>query len=252
MKSWIVGPRTNHRASLRLFCFPYAGGSAAIYHDWQRHLPPSVEVCAVELPGRGGRHKEEPFDRIEPLVDALAKALLPYLDRPFTFFGHSMGALLSFELTRRLRRDFDLAPAHLFVSGHGAPQMREMYPVRHDLPEPEFLDELHRLNGTPPEVLGNPEIMQILMPVLRADFALCEFYKYTDEPPLDCPISAFSGLRDQEMSREKLEGWREQTTSAFSLRMFPGDHFFINTARPLLLQILYRQLYELVGASPRI
>src|SRR5437868_14379522 len=104
MKSWIVGARTNHGASLRLFCFPYAGGSSAIYHAWQRHLPPSVEVCAVELPGRGGRHREEPFDRIEPLVEALAQALLPYLDRPFAFFGHSMGSLLSFELARLLRR----------------------------------------------------------------------------------------------------------------------------------------------------
>lgn len=251
MKSWIANARTNPGAGLRLFCFPYAGGSAALYHGWQQQLPPSVEVCAVELPGRGGRLKEAPFERIEPLVEAMAEALLPYLDRPFAFFGHSMGSLLAFEFARWLRRNSDLAPSHMFVSGHGAPHLRVSYPARHDLPEPEFLDELHRLNGTPPEVLSNPELMQLLMPILRADFAICEFYRYTDEPPLACSISVFGGLQDQEMNREKLEGWREQTARAFSLRMFPGDHFFINTTRPLLLQILYRQLYELAGAGPK-
>src|ERR1700754_4806453 len=102
MKSWIVGTRINPGASLRLFCFPYAGGSAAIYHAWQRHLPENVEVCAVELPGRGGRLKEKPFDRMAPLIDGLTDALLPFLDLPFAFFGHSMGSLLCFELARML------------------------------------------------------------------------------------------------------------------------------------------------------
>ena len=230
---------------MRLFCFAYAGGSAVIYHSWQRHLPTFVEVCPVELPGRGGRMQEEPFKRMEPLVDALAEALLPYLDKPFAFFGHSMGALLSFELARQLRRGQDLKPAHLFISGHNAPQMHIFYPARHALPKAEFINLLVQMNGTPAEVLENAELMQILMPVLQADFAICDFYRYRDEPPLDCAISVFGGLQDQEMCRGKLEAWREQTNLAFSLQMFPGDHFFIHTAKPLLLESLYRQLYEL-------
>lgn len=234
---------------MRLFCFPYAGGAAVVYHSWQQNLPKSVEVCPIELPGRGARHKDKPFMRIEPLVDELAEALLPYFDRPLAFFGHSLGALLSFELARKLRRDHNLMPSYLFVSGDAAPQVRTSDSARHEMPEAEFIEELYRLNGTPPEVLKNPELMQILGPVLRADFAICESYEYSIEPPLDCPITAFGGLNDREVSRQELDLWREQTSAAFSLRMLPGDHFFINSAKSLLLQILYRQLYELVGGN---
>ncbi|MCI0529785.1 MAG: thioesterase domain-containing protein, partial [Nitrospira sp.] len=184
---------------------------------------------------------------LSPLVQVIAQALFPYLDKPFAFFGHSMGALVSFELTRHLRRQYRLGPVHLFVSGHHAPQIPDPDPPVHTLPEPAFLEELSRLNGTPKEVLEHTELMHLMLPTLRADFAVCETYTYTTEPPLDCPISAYGGLQDLEVSRDSLEAWQVQTRTSFSLRMFPGDHFFLHTAQPLLLRVLSWELHQLAS-----
>lgn len=209
---------------------------------WPNSLPPTVEVCAVELPGRGARLSESPFTRLSPLVQAIAQALLPHLDKPFAFFGHSMGGLVSFELARLLRREYDISPVHLFVSGRRAPQVPNPNPPIHALSEPEFLEELRRLNGTPKAVLENTELMQLLLPILRADFAVIETYVYAPGPTLECPITAFGGLQDREVSCDDLQAWREQTSASFSLQMLPGNHFFIQSAQPLLLRFLSREL----------
>lgn len=244
---WLVCPSLNPEAKLRLFCFPYAGGGAAIYQTWPDNLPSTVEVCPVQLPGRGARMHEMLFNHVQPLASAAIEALLPYFDKPFAFFGHSMGALLSFEISRQLRKmGYGFSPSHLFISGRGAPQLPDTDPPRHDLPGAEFMAELRRLNGTPPEILENQELMQLMVPLLRADFAVCETYVYTEESPLDCPITVMGGLYDVDVGRDRLEAWREQTTGAFMLRVFPGDHFFLRTAQPLLLQILYKDLHQLV------
>ena len=185
---------------------------------------------------------EPPFTRLPPLVRALAQGLTPLLDRPFAFFGHSLGALVAFELARQLRGQSGLRPARLLVSAAGAPQIpRRNRPV-HALPEEEFLSELRQLNGVPAKVLEDWELMQLLLPMLRADFAIFETYQYMPEPPLDCALSGFCGLQDQKVSREDMEAWRGQTSGLFSLRVLPGDHFFLNTAQPLLLQRLYQEL----------
>lgn len=212
------------------------------FRSWSNSLPPTVEVCPVELPGRGARLKVPPFTRLSPLVQAIAHAILPHLDKPFAFFGHSMGALISFELTRLLRRDYSRSPVHLFVSASRAPQVPDPDPPIHALPEPEFLEELRHLNGTPKEVLENTELMQLLLPVLRADFAVIETYVYDPEPAQDFPITAFGGLQDNEVSCDALKAWREQTSASFSLQMLPGNHFFIQSAQPLLLRLLSREL----------
>ncbi|MFE1748554.1 thioesterase II family protein [Coleofasciculus sp. H7-2] len=240
--AWIIFPKSKTQASLRLFCFPYAGGGANTFRAWHEHLPVSVEVCAIELPGRGKRIWEAPFTQALPLVQAIACALLPYLDKPFAFFGHSMGALVSFEVARLLRREYGISPAHLFVSGRSAPQIPLKEPPIHALPEPAFIEELRRLNGTPEAVLENVELMELLLPILRADFAVLETYVYATEPPLQCPIAAFGGLQDVKVSVERLEAWRQQTSADFSLQMLPGDHFFVQSAQPLLLQFLSREL----------
>lgn len=245
---WLASFKPNPRARARLFCFPYAGGGAHIYRAWPDSLPATIEVCPVQLHGHGARLMEAPFTQMSPLVQATAEALLPYLDRPFAFFGHSMGALVGFELARQLRGQCDPQPVHLFVSGCFAPNLPDPYPLRH-LPEPEFLEELRRLNGMPQEALENTELMRLLLPTLKADCTVTETYTYTDRPPLNCPISAFGGLQDHLLSRDDLDGWRQQTTASFSLRMFPGDHFFLQTAQPLLLQILSRELQGLVTTS---
>jgi medium-chain acyl-[acyl-carrier-protein] hydrolase len=207
-----------------------------------------VELCAVQLPGRGSRLSEPPFDRLTPLVQAIKPIILRLLDKPFALFGHSMGARIAFELARLLRREENLEPAHLFISGCRAPQLPVEDRAVYGLPEPEFIDELRRLNGTPKEVLENQELMQLMIPLLRADFAVCGTYTYMPEPPLSCPISAYGGRADSEVSRESLEAWREQTASAFNLRLFPGGHFFINTNRPLPLRALSEELYHLTNA----
>jgi medium-chain acyl-[acyl-carrier-protein] hydrolase len=243
--AWVTCPQPNSDASLRLFCFPYAGGSALNFRGWANQLPVTVELCPIELPGRGLRMKEKPFARMLPLMQAIAPSLLPYLNQPFAFFGHSMGALVGFELARLLRRAYGCSPSHLFVSGRRAPQVPDSDPPIHTLPNSEFLQELRRLNGTPEAVLQNDELMQLLLPTLRADFAVLETYVYTPKPPLDCPITAFGGLQDPEVCCEVLEAWREQTRAAFSLHMFPGDHFFLHTAQSLLLQSLNQTLTQL-------
>ena len=240
--SWIASRKPNPQARLRLFCFPYAGGGASIFRTWSDGLPMDVEVCPVQFPGRGTRLTETPFTQLSPLVQAVAQALVPLLDKPFAFFGHSLGALIGFELARQLRRQSGVQPVRLFVSADRAPQIPQRDRPIHALPEGEFLVELHRLNGIPGKVLEEVELMQIMLPVLRADFAVYETYVYSTEPPLNCPISTFGGLQDHRVSRGDLEAWRDQTSASFSLRMFSGDHFFWNTTQPLLLQVLSQEL----------
>jgi medium-chain acyl-[acyl-carrier-protein] hydrolase len=241
--SWIACRKPRPQARLRLFCFPYAGGGALIFRTWSAGLPADVEVCPIQLPGRGTRLMEPPFTQLSPLIQALAQALFPLLDKPFAFFGHSLGALVSFELARQLRRQYGVQPVRLFVSASRAPQLPHRGLPVHTLPEGDFLAELRHLNGTPREVLEHEELMQIALPVLRADFTVYETYVYSTELPLNCPISTFGGLRDRTVSQSDLEAWREQTNVSFSLQMFPGDHFFLKTTQPLLLRMLSQELH---------
>ena len=213
---------------------------------WSDDLPLFVEVCPIELPGRGMRFGEHPFTQLEPLIQSLSQAILPSLTKPFVFFGHSMGALVSFELTRLLCQKHPLNPLHLFVSGHRAPHIPDPDPPINLLPEPEFLKELRRYNGIPDEVFNNTELMQVFIPTLRADFAVVETYAYAPSLPLNCPITVFGGIQDWKTNRDNLEAWQEQTHARFSLQFFPGDHFFLHSARSLLLQSLTKQLRLLI------
>ncbi|MBE9209287.1 thioesterase [Nostoc sp. LEGE 06077] len=240
--SWIICPKPNPLAALRLFCFPYAGGSSLIFRRWSDYLPFSVEVCTIELPGRGRQIKLPLCNNMDALVDAIASMIFPYLDKPFAFFGHSMGGLFSFELTRLLRQKYNILPVHLFISGRRAPQIPPVKPPIHNLPEPAFIEELRHLNGTPPAVLENAELMQLFLPILRADFAVLETYTYTPEPPLECPITVFGGLQDSEVDCHELQAWQEQTKTNFNLDMFPGDHFFLHSAQYGLLTSLAKYL----------
>lgn len=204
-------------------------------------------MCPVQLPGRGSRLSEPLFKRIEPLVEAAAEALLPYMEGPFAFFGHSMGAIISFELAHLLRREHKPQPSHLFLSGRPAPHLIKEEPPTHDLPEPEFIEELRRLKGTPREVLEHPELMSMISPILRADFEICQTYEHLPSPPLECPITVFGGLQDQDVSREQLEGWRDYTSASFAVRMFPGDHFFLQSSAPVMLRMIAQELRDTPG-----
>jgi medium-chain acyl-[acyl-carrier-protein] hydrolase len=241
--SWITCLKSNPHALFRLFCFPYAGGAASAFYTWPDGLPREVQVCPVQLPGRESRLEEPPFTRLSPLVQALARAIRPYLDVPFAFFGHSLGALISFELARRL----EPTPRHLFVSGRRAPQIPDRASPIHQLPEIEFVEEIRRLNGTPEGVLQSAELRQLFLPLLRADFAVHETYVYAAGVPLDCPITAFGGRQDSSVSREALGAWRAQTRRSFTLHMLPGDHFFPHSSRALLLRTLSQELTRLLN-----
>lgn len=240
---WIKLFEPRPDARLRLLCFPYAGGGASIYRLWPADLPATVEVRAVQLPGREGRWREEPFRRLEPLAEATTEALSGHLDRPFAFFGHSMGAILAFEVTRRLRRRGLPRPRHLFVSGRSAPRVEVRDPPIHELPREEFIDALRRFSGTPEEVLQNRELMELVEPLLRADFSVSETYAYTpDAEPLAVPLTALGGVEDPDVPPEDLSPWREETTGPFQEHLLPGGHFFLDQHRREALAIVAREL----------
>ena len=234
--------RPDATSRFRLFCFPYAGGASAIFRPWSRQIHSHVEIVPALLPGRELRLREAACTRLEPLIESLAREIVPYLDRPFAFFGHSMGALISFELARRLRWERRIEPDHLFISGRRAPQLPERDPEIHDLPEAEFLVELKQLQGTPAELLEHVELMQLLLPLLRADFSVCSTYTYFPSTPLKCPITVLGGLQDETVSRAQLEPWREQTAGACRVQMLEGDHFFINQQQAAILSIVMETL----------
>ncbi len=234
-------------ARLRLFCLPYAGGSAIAYRPWLQALPAGVEVCPVEPPGRAARLGERPFDRSGTLADAATLALLPHLDRPFVLFGHSMGALVAFEVARRLRDRHGLTPHALFVSGRNAPQVAHDDVTTHLLGDAELVERLRSLNGTPPEVLAHPELLQLVLPLLRADFAVSETHVHEPGEPFDIPLVVLGGDQDPEVRRDGLESWREHARGAFRLHLFPGDHFFLHACQAELLRTLGAELRALLA-----
>jgi len=246
-RPWLVRFKPTQTARLRLVCFPYAGGGAASYRPWVSHFPSSVEVCAIKLPGREDRIRETPCTHLSELLPLLASVIASHADIPFAFFGHSMGALMCFELARELRRQHLPEPAHLFVSAFRAPQRPASLSETHRLPEAEFIKEVgQRWGGIPDVVRNEPGLLELLLPTLRADMAIVETYTYVPEAPLTCPISCFGGMEDHIVEQSVLSAWQQQTTAAFSLTMFPGGHFFVQSAREVLLQTMMQELSRFV------
>ncbi len=245
--NWFISQKPNPKARLRLFCFPYAGGGTAVFRGWADRLPPEIEIRVAQLPGRETRLSEAPFTSIHRLAAALAEAFTS--DKPFAMFGHSMGAVVSFELARLLRDDHGLEPQQMIVSGCRAPQLNLTSKTTYDLPETEFIEELIALNSTLRDVMEHPELMQLILPSLRADFEAVQTYSYSPAPPLSCPLTAFGGLADPEVTREDLEGWGEQTRGDFKVRLLPGDHFFLHSSPAEFFQALSRELQELLSRT---
>jgi medium-chain acyl-[acyl-carrier-protein] hydrolase len=244
---WVVRRRMVPQPRLRLFCFPYAGGGATVYRDWSRLVPPDVEVCAVQPPGRESRLGEDAYSRLQDLLPPLAGALGDLLDVPYVTFGHSLGVLVSFELARHLRRTGGPLPQHLLVSGRRPPHVRsDEHELMHKMDDDRLLDAVLELNGTSPEIREHPELLELALPLLRADFALSETYEYTPEAPLPCPITAFSGTADPHVSRSEAQDWAQHTSGGFELRMVPGDHFFLTSAQGQLLA----DISELLSGIP--
>jgi medium-chain acyl-[acyl-carrier-protein] hydrolase len=236
-------PRPKPRAQCRLFCLPYAGGSSVIYRPWQTAAPDFLEVVPLQLPGRGRRLKEPPLRNLLEIVDLITGDLLAmFREKPFAFFGHSMGAVISYEIVRKLRREHGLRPLALMVSGRQAPHLPDRDPATYQLPYDEFVRELHRLNGTPREILECAELMELMVPLLRADFEAIQTYEYQPEPPLDCPLHAFGGSEDADITPADIEAWGQHTSHEFTFKIFAGDHFFLQSQQEALLHDLVLEL----------
>lgn len=251
MPSWILVPKPLRNPRIKLFCVPYAGRGASLFHPWASRLPETVELSAIQLPGRETRRSEPPFRHLDAIVEALAAEILPRLDRPYVLFGHSMGALICFELARALRRRVAPLPAALVLSGRRAPSIPNGDPLLHRLPDQQFVEELcRRYNGIPQAVLDEPELMRILLPALRCDVSALETYLFRHEPPLAIPFLLYGGRDDVQMAPESVAAWRMLTEAGLELRLFPGGHFYLQEDRKALLEALSADLARLVAGAP--
>jgi len=250
----MVRPMPSESAGMRLFCFPYAGGGASVYSSWLERLPPDVELCLVQLPGRENRIEDPPFFDMESLIVALGDELKPLLDRPFAFFGHSLGALISFELASWLGSRNEPSPVHLFVSGYGDPRQPLAIPGM-DLvetnDEASLISLLQDFKGTPPEVLGHRDLLRQVLPAVRADFAIASKYRFAPREPLTCDITAFGGDADDLVPVGQFSGWKDLTRGTFKLRIMPGDHFFLRSNRAQLIAMLVDSLRMALPSSSR-
>lgn len=243
---WFVCSYPNPKAEVRLFLFPYAGGAPTAFNKWPAEFPDNIEIYTAHYPGRGSRFNETPIKDLAFMVEEIDRAIQVLLDKPFIFCGHSLGAVLAFELARQLSQQDLPQPQILFVSACGAPQLPNPNLSLHSLSDSEFIKSLDELNGIPADVVNHPELMELLLPTLRADFEAVESHKYiSNGHRLACPIIAFGGVGDPRVSRERLEGWAEQTNGSFKSHYFPGDHFFINTARQSVTASIIAELTSL-------
>jgi medium-chain acyl-[acyl-carrier-protein] hydrolase len=239
---WVSISSSNGNSLGRLFCLPFAGGGAIAYYRWIDRILAGIDVARVNLPGRENRLKEPLFADLSSLVDILVKELVIWIDRPFALFGHSMGALLAFELARGFRRHHGMLPAHLFVSGYRAPQLPPLETPFSHLPNPDFIGRIRQYEGIPDLVAKDEELLNIFLPILRADFKMTETYVYREEPPLECPLTAFGGLSDPKVGREKIMAWNIHTSRSFDTHFFPGGHFFLLESEPMVLEQINRHL----------
>jgi medium-chain acyl-[acyl-carrier-protein] hydrolase len=241
---WIVCRRPNPEAAVNLFCFPYAGGGASMFSKWSDELDGAIRLNAVQLPGHETRIGEAPVCDLPSLLDELSEIVRPFLDAPFALLGHSMGALIGFELARLIRKKYGREPVRIFLSGLRALQLCDPDPPLHLIPGPQFLEELQLRYGLPAQLLADPELLQLFLPLLQADFRLCESYTYSADTALDCPISVFGGLDDRKVCREAQACWQAHSTRPLKLRMLEGDHYFFETAWRQLVRFVVEDLRE--------
>jgi medium-chain acyl-[acyl-carrier-protein] hydrolase len=235
--AWVQKFVPRPSCDLRLFCFHHAGVGAAIYRPWALQVQAEVEVCAIELPGRGNRLREPALESVGEIVALVLANLLPELDRPFFFFGHSMGAVLAYETALALAESGHPVPEHLFVSGRRPPHVPDPMTPLGELPVSAFVEEINRrYGGIRPELLAHPDVMELLLPALRADIRALDRHRPAHpRKALPCPITAMGGDADAVTPAQHLEAWRPLTTAAFALKRYGGDHFYLDGRRAELL-----------------
>lgn len=239
---WIVN-NPCESDEVRIFCFPYAGGGASVFRTWKKYFEEEIGIYPVQLPGRENRIGEKPFLNMDSLVSELTGEFLRYMDRPFILFGHSIGARIAFEFSRKLRDIKARCPECLIVAGSRSPEIPEPKPL-HQLGYYDFINELKRFSGTPKAVFENKELMDLFIPVLRADFTIDETWNFRHEEPLDFPIHVFGGKNDPEAHYDELFKWSHYTNNLFSIEMIEGGHFFINKQRDELIRHIIKIVDE--------
>jgi surfactin synthase thioesterase subunit len=247
---WFWVERKRERPSLRLFCFPYAGGGPQVFAGWADCLPDAVEVVGVRLPGRENRFRERPYRAWAPLLDDLAALMQGAADLPFAFFGHSLGGRIAYELARRLEETGRPAPRQVIVSGCRAPATAQRGPLMHAMTSPDLRRRLEEMQGVPEEILGNDRLMTLLEPMLRADLELAEIW--TSSPvPISCPVAALCGAQDRIDPPDAMRPWSRATAGRFVYAEFDGGHFFIHDNRTAVLAAVARLLeLQLAGDHP--
>lgn len=246
---WTVSSCASRQPKARMICFHFAGGMASFYRHWAARLPPDVEVCAVELPGRGTRSHERLCYSMTDLLPELTQAMRPYTDLPCVLFGHSLGSLFAFELARSLRREGQPEPLMLIASAGHAPHLMRTQGM-HLATDEELVDSLRNYHAIPDDVLANPDWRSLALPVLRADLWLASSYRYSEEPALSCPIHVFGATEDLTVPPNRLDAWRQHTATHFSTRIFAGDHFYLRgAAEQPFFAALSLQLEEVLRRS---
>ena len=231
---------------LRLFCFSHAGGSPATYMPWQKELAPDIEVLAIQLPGRGARFNEKNVVDFTALMDLLAPVIKTYNDLPFAFFGHSLGAMIAFELCHHLIKSHQQLPKHLFVSGANPPSQQPKRPCFETMSDKELIVRLKNYEGTPSEALEEPMLMELLLPAIRSDFMLLSSYQYCIRSKLPFPLTLLTGASDNHLSSDTLLAWQRETMNTFQHEQFDGGHFYIDAQKTKLLETLRRYLTPLL------
>lgn len=244
--NWFFRPAPREDARIRLFCFPHAGGGAAAFREWPAMLSSEIDVWAVQAPGRAWRLREAPFTDVEVWADEATEAMLPWLDRPFALFGHSLGSIVAFEVARRVvARGYE--PEALFVGARRAPGLPARDSDLSELSDTDFVESIcQRFGGIPPVILESEEVLSLMLPTLRADVAALEQYDYSAGPPLTSPLVVMGGTEDGSVSTEELDAWSAVSNGPTSVRIFEGDHFYVESHRDEVLSLVHTTL----GTSP--
>ena len=235
--SWITCPKKQPNAKIRLFCLPFAGGGASLYRPWSTALAPEIEVCPIQLPGRENRYSEKSITDAYEMAGAITAQMLPFIDRPYAIFGPSMGALLSFEITRLLQSQKRRPPEILFLSAHRAAHLPRKRDPLHALPDSQFIESLKQYGGFPEEILNNQDFIDFVLPTMRSDMTLCDLYAFKPiESPIVTPLEMYAGEDDREAGPNEMTAWSEHSSGESNLTTFKGGHFFLRTHSQELLE----------------
>lgn len=238
---WIRRFHTEPAGRATLVCFPHAGGSASFFYPVSDAMQSTMQVVALQYPGRQDRRQERPLTTIADLADQAFAALRPLMDGPLAFFGHSMGATLAYEVAVRMRQELAAEPVTLFASGRRAPSRhREEFVHRRD--DDGIVAELKTLSGTDTRILGDEELLRMILPAIRSDYTAAETYRWQPVPPLSCPILALTGDQDPKVTLDEARAWSEHTTGDFELRTFSGGHFYLADHQRAVINLISDQL----------